>query len=118
MSQLYSVTFHRKQLVSVFDTKGRKVEDKEERVSVTLHDLPYTTAEAYKGKDPNAIITRQYDQAQRGGKTSFKHQGRGAGGSYRKANRNDFADMGSKPAPATNINTGTYGALVNTLGGE
>jgi hypothetical protein len=118
MSQLYSVTFTRRQLISVFDEKGKKIDDREERISVTLHDLPYTTAEAYKGKDPNAVITRQYEQPQRGGKTSFKHSGKGSGKSFRKADRNDFADMGSKPAPASNIHTGTYGALVNTIGGE
>jgi len=111
MSALYSVTLHRRQLVSTFDAKGKKIDEREELIGVTFNDLPFSTAQAYKDKDPNAVITRQYET--RSERSSFKHSGKQA---PRKATKRDFEDMSSKPAAPSNISTGTYGALVSEMG--
>ncbi len=48
--QLYSITYDQLTLVSVFDEKGKKIADREERVRVSMHDLPLSTACMYRDK--------------------------------------------------------------------
>jgi hypothetical protein len=48
--QLYSITYDQLTLISTFDSKGKKTGDREERVRVSMHDLPLSTAQMYRGK--------------------------------------------------------------------
>lgn len=57
---LYSVTIHRKVIVTKYlDKKGKQTETYEEMVEQTFHDLPYVTCLGYKKLDPQAIISQQ-----------------------------------------------------------
>lgn len=60
--QLYTVTMTTAHLISVFDAKGRKIAEKNEPVTVTIRDLPLSTARAYQTLNPdgNVQITPQY----------------------------------------------------------
>ncbi|MBX4911415.1 hypothetical protein HJA82_29315 [Rhizobium bangladeshense] len=59
--QLYSITYDQVTLISVFDSKGKKTGDREERVRVSMHDLPLQTAQMYRGKMSglNFVMTAQ-----------------------------------------------------------
>lgn len=48
MTQLYTVHFTTKQIVSQFDAKGRKTGEYETDIAQTLHALPHSTAMGYK----------------------------------------------------------------------
>ncbi|TDW20516.1 hypothetical protein EV128_125146 [Rhizobium azibense] len=48
--QLYSITYDQLTLISTFDDKGNKTGDREERVRVSMHDLPLPTAQMYRSK--------------------------------------------------------------------
>lgn len=48
--QLYSIEYDQLTLISVFDAKGKKTGDREERVRVSMHDLPLQTAQMYRSK--------------------------------------------------------------------
>ncbi|OCP22001.1 MULTISPECIES: hypothetical protein [unclassified Ensifer] len=48
--QLYSITYDQLTLISVFDDKGNRTGEREERVRVSMHDLPLQTAQMYRGK--------------------------------------------------------------------
>jgi hypothetical protein len=50
---LYKVTFDQLTLISTFDSKGKKIGEREERVPISLHDLPYRTACMYRDKAKN-----------------------------------------------------------------
>jgi hypothetical protein len=46
--QLYTVHLRQKKLISCFDSKGRKVGDKTEFITVKFTDLPWPTAKMYR----------------------------------------------------------------------
>ena len=46
--QLYTVKLRQLKLISVFNKKGEKIEEKEEQVEVTFADLPLATAQMYR----------------------------------------------------------------------
>jgi hypothetical protein len=48
MTQLYTVHFTTKQIVSQFDAKGRKIGEYETDIAQTIHALPHSTALGYK----------------------------------------------------------------------
>lgn len=57
--QLYSVTFETIEVVSKFDSKGKKISEFKTPIKQTLHDLPASTAHAYADKTQNCVITKQ-----------------------------------------------------------
>lgn len=59
--QLYSITYDQLTKISVFDDKGNKSGEREERVRVSMHDLPLQTAQMYRGKMTglNFVMTEQ-----------------------------------------------------------
>lgn len=60
MTELYSVTIHRKKIVTRYlDPKGKKTESFEETITETYHDLPLGTARGYMKLDPKAVIEIQ-----------------------------------------------------------
>lgn len=59
---LFSVTIHRKKIVTKYlDKRGKKFEQYEELITETYHDLPIATCLGYKKLDPNAVIVAQDD---------------------------------------------------------
>ncbi|QIG69131.1 hypothetical protein EVB78_097 [Rhizobium phage RHph_N1_15] len=48
--QLYSITYDQVTQISTFDDKGKKTGEREERVRVSMHDLPLQTAQMYRDK--------------------------------------------------------------------
>jgi len=72
MADFYTVHMEREQRISVFDTKGRKTGEKVERIPISFHDLPLSTAEAYRKKfpDANVRIERQYGMSSKKGGVS------------------------------------------------
>jgi hypothetical protein len=59
--QLYTITYDYVTRISTFDAKGNKTGDREERVRVSMHDLPLQTAQMYRGKMTglNFVMTAQ-----------------------------------------------------------
>ncbi|AGC36104.1 hypothetical protein B7L88_gp060 [Rhizobium phage RHEph10] len=59
--QLYSITYDQVTQISTFDGKGNKIGDREERIRVSMHDLPLQTAQMYRGKMTglNFVMTAQ-----------------------------------------------------------
>lgn len=116
MSQYYTVRMVRKQVISTYDTKGKKTGETVHELPQVFHDLPHATALAYREKFPDAKveIERQAGLSGKGPEIgsqrgSWTGQKRAAGGKK------------SAPAPKTaaepkNQHTGTYGALVNAMG--
>jgi hypothetical protein len=65
MSDFYSVTMTRKQLISEYDKHGKLIGTREELMPITFNDLPGATAESYKTAfpDANVVITKQIASA-------------------------------------------------------
>ena len=86
MIQLYTVRLHQSKLISRFDMKGKKIEDREELITVTFTDLPLQTAQMYQktSKEGRCEIIKQ-DMASFGkdrtrvqfGKNAFKRKAKG-----------------------------------------
>lgn len=59
--QLYSITYDQLTLIATFDAMGNKTGDREERVRVSMHDLPLSTAQMYRDKMTglNFVMTAQ-----------------------------------------------------------
>jgi hypothetical protein len=59
--QLYKIEYDQLTLVSVFDEKGTKIGNKEERIRLSMNDLPLQTAQMYrdKMKGLNFVMTAQ-----------------------------------------------------------
>lgn len=55
MITLYTVNMTTKKLISQFDSRGNKIGDYEEKVSVSFHDLPLQTAKMYEEKNPGCV---------------------------------------------------------------
>lgn len=78
MITLYTVNMTTKKLISRFDARGNKIDDYEEKISVSFHDLPLQTAQMYAEKNPGCVeIVAQTQtfgdrRSVSGGKTSYK----------------------------------------------
>ena len=82
---LYSVTIHRKKIITKYlDKKGKQTEQFEELITETYHDLPYVTCLGYKKLDPNAVISQQAApvQAKDTFRGKFTVSGKSAGARY------------------------------------
>ena len=64
MSNLWTVTINRLQLVTTFDKHGKKIGQTTTKVPVTFCDLPYATAQMYLSKAPDdTVIVQQLHEA-------------------------------------------------------
>lgn len=120
MTQLYSVTIHRKKVITKYlDPKGKKTETYEEMIEETYHDLPLATARGYMKLDPGAKIEVQGEQVNHFGKTSKSFHVSGASTTERYGSgRNSKAGDGGtvfKPAEQPAAQPASYADVVNAM---
>lgn len=93
MMQLYSIEYDQLTLISVFDANGNKTGDRQERVRVSMNDLPLQTAQMYRNrmKGLNFVMTAQIP-------------GRDEPRSYRK--RNNYQEQPREPKKVKSATAG------------
>ena len=117
MTQLYSVTIHRKKVITKYlDPKGKKTETYEEVITETYHDLPMATAQGYKKLDPLAQIIAQQDRIDRFEKIkgSFHVKGDSTAERYGKR-RTKIEDDVLVVAETPKVGAATYADVVNEM---
>lgn len=98
----YTVRMKRKQIISKYDARGRKIGETETLIDQVYHDLPYQTAQSYLTQFPDAQVTieRQAQEFRRDPKI------RAAGereSKVARADRNKIGGMSMPKGPAPKL---------------
>lgn len=74
MTELYTVRMKRKQIVSIFDARGKKIREETRLLDQVYTDLPYSTALMYREKSPDADVKIERQVPEREVRSRAKHK--------------------------------------------
>ena len=112
MTQLYTVRLERKRLVTNYDIKGNITSREELKIGECYHDMPFSTADAYRKLFPEANVQIEAQERAVSNLEFSKRRVEIYAGGERKSSVTEAKPKAEKPVVAV---AHDYSAVVNSM---